>query len=44
MFVVLLLQMVAVVALVIEGVGFTVTVTVCGVPAQPPSDAVGVIV
>lgn len=38
------LQMVAVDALVIAGVGFTVTVTVCGVPAQPPAVAVGVTV
>ena len=38
------LQIVAVLALVIAGVGFTVTVTVCGVPAQLPPVEVGVTV
>lgn len=38
------LQIVFVAALVIEGVGFTVTETVCGVPAQLPAVDVGVTV
>ena len=38
------LQIVAVLALVIEGVGFTVTVTVCDVPGQLPPLGVGVTV
>ena len=38
------LQIVAVLALVIAGVGFTVTVTVCAVPAQLPPVEVGVTV
>lgn len=38
------LQIVAVLALVIAGVGFTVTNTVCGVPGQLPADEVGVTV
>lgn len=38
------LQMVAVDALVMAGVGFTVTVTVCDVPAQLPALEVGVTV
>jgi hypothetical protein len=38
------LQTVAVFALVIEGAGFTVTVTVCGVPVQVPVVEVGVTV
>ena len=38
-----LLQILAVVALVIFGAGFTVNVKTC-VPAQPPTTAVGVIV
>ena len=38
------LQMVAVDALVITGVGFTVTVTVCEAPAQLPALEVGVTV
>ena len=38
------LQIVAVLALVIAGVGFTVTVTVCAVPAQLPPVDVGVTV
>jgi hypothetical protein len=36
------LQIVAVLAVVTEGVGFTVTVIVYGVPAQLPAVAVGV--
>ena len=38
------LQIVAVPALVISGVGLTVTVTVCGVPGQLPVADVGVTV
>jgi hypothetical protein len=38
------LQIVAVAALVIAGVGFTVTVIVCDVPAQAPALEVGVTV
>ena len=38
------LQMVTLVGLVIVGLGFTVTLTVCGVPAQPLGFDVGVIV
>jgi hypothetical protein len=38
------LQIVALDALVIAGVGFTVTVTVCAVPAQLPALVVGVTV
>lgn len=38
------LQIVAELALVITGVGFTVTVTVCAVPVQLPADEVGVTV
>jgi hypothetical protein len=38
------LQIVAEFALVIVGVGLTVTVTVCGVPAQVPAVEVGVTV
>lgn len=38
------LQIVAVFALVITGAGFTVTVTVCTVPAHEPEDDVGVTV
>ena len=37
-------QMLAVEALVITGVGFTVTVTVCAVPGQDPEVEVGVMV
>ena len=37
-------QMLAVEALVITGVGFTVTVTVCAVPGQVPEVEVGVTV
>jgi hypothetical protein len=37
-------QIVAVFALVIVGVGFTVTVTVCGVPGHVPAELVGVTV
>ena len=38
------LHTVAVLAEVIKGKGFTVTVTVCGVPGQPPEVEVGVTV
>lgn len=38
------LQIVAVFGLVIVGGGFTVTVTVCGVPTQPSGVDVGVTV
>jgi hypothetical protein len=44
MFTVAALQIVAVDALVIVGAGFTVTVTVCGVPVQVPVVDVGVTV
>ena len=37
-------QILALLALVIAGVGFTVTVTVCAVPAQLPPVEVGVTV
>jgi hypothetical protein len=38
------LQTLVVEALVIDGFGLTITVTVCGVPAHPPVIAVGVTV
>lgn len=38
------LQIVAELALVITGAGFTVTVTTCGVPGQLPATDVGVTV
>ena len=43
-FTVLPLQMAALLVLVTTGVGLTVTVTVCGVPAQLPEVEVGVTV